>query len=111
MKRRLLEVCVDSLESFINAFEGGGWVGRVVVLSIEVFAGADRVELCSALELGGLTPSIGLLLAAKAYEYKHKRAIPIFCMLRCRGGNFVYDENEIIVMLHDLDQLRCVDVF
>ena len=48
-----MEVCVDSIESSLNAFEGG----------------ASRLELCSALSEGGLTPSIGLLKAIKKKVY------------------------------------------
>ena len=48
-----MEVCVDSIESSVNAFEGG----------------ASRLELCSALSEGGLTPSVGLLKAIKKKVY------------------------------------------
>ena len=58
--------------------------------------GANRIELCSALELGGLTPSIGLLLEVK----KHVK-IPVFCMIRCRSGDFFYNSCEISTMVSD----------
>ena len=58
--------------------------------------GANRIELCSALELGGLTPSVGLLQEVK----KHVN-IPVFCMIRCRSGDFSYSSYEISTMLFD----------
>ena len=60
--------------------------------------GGDRIELCSALELGGLTPSLGLLIAAR-------RAVrlPIMAMLRPRPGGFCYGEAEFAVMLADAE--------
>lgn len=68
------EVCVDSYDSIKNAVEGG----------------ADRLELCSALSEGGLTPSFGL-----AKLVKRIATVPVFAMLRIRGGNFIYDPAEI----------------
>lgn len=56
----------------------------------------DRIELNSALELGGLTPSINTLIKAKSLTN-----IPIMCMVRCRGGNFVYSKEEYDVMYKD----------
>ena len=77
-----LEVCVDS-------FEGAKLAGRFK---------ADRVELCSGLSVGGLTPSIGLI--AKCAE-----VIEVHAMLRNREGDFVYSPREIKIMLDDIDFL------
>ncbi len=59
-------------------------------------AGASRVELCSAIELGGLTPSLGLVQAVKA-----KCSIPAVAMVRPRAGGFAYRADEIEVMTRD----------
>ena len=53
-------------------------------------AGADRIELCRDYTLGGLTPLREVILLAK--EQLH---LPFFVMVRCREGNFVYNEEEI----------------
>ncbi|PZE34541.1 copper homeostasis protein CutC [Curtobacterium sp. MCPF17_031] len=58
--------------------------------------GADRVELCSALELGGLTPSQGLVEAAVA------TGIPVHVLVRCRPGGFVHAPDEIDLMEREL---------
>ena len=79
----ILEVCVDNLDSALLAEKGG----------------AARLELCSALELGGLTPSIGLFL-----EVKRTVKIPVFCMLRPRSGDFCYSKSEVSCMKSDLEQ-------
>ncbi|TDK38921.1 copper homeostasis protein CutC [Rhizobium deserti] len=79
-----LEVCVDSPEGLAAAIAGG----------------ADRIELCAALDLGGLTPPAGLMaLAAKA-------PIPVYAMIRPRAGNFVYDGDNEAAMLADVDAAR-----
>ncbi|XP_055377379.1 copper homeostasis protein cutC homolog [Condylostylus longicornis] len=81
----MLEVCVDSLESAFAAVEGG----------------CSRIELCSALSEGGLTPSPGVLKVLKS-----QTNIPIFCMLRPRGGwDFQYSDDEITAILHDIEIL------
>lgn len=59
-------------------------------------AGADRVELCSALAVGGLTPSIGLIRASVAV------GLPVHVLVRARPGGFVYTSAEIDVMLSDI---------
>lgn len=83
-----LEVCVDNVESALNAFNGG----------------AKRIELCSALNLGGLTPSVGLLKTIK-------KLLPpnfiIFVMIRPKPGeDYVYDEHDIEVMTEDIKILK-----
>jgi copper homeostasis protein len=59
-------------------------------------AGADRVELCSALELGGVTPSAALVEAASAV------GLPVQVLVRCRPGDFVYDADEIALMVAEV---------
>lgn len=78
----LLEVCTASLEDCLTAQEGG----------------ADRVELNSALELGGLTPSVATLRAAA-----RRLRIPIIAMARPRPGGFFYSELEESVMMRDAE--------
>lgn len=59
-------------------------------------AGADRLEVCCAIELGGLTPSIGLIKSIKG-----SCGLPIRALIRCRAGSFIYDANEKTAMLDD----------
>ncbi|KAK5644586.1 hypothetical protein RI129_005886 [Pyrocoelia pectoralis] len=84
---KLLEVCVDNFESALAAISGG----------------ADRIELCSSLVEGGLTPSPGLL--AQIQQVNNKK-VPIFCMVRCRPSNFVYTREEIDIMVEDIKILK-----
>lgn len=70
--------------------------GSVADVSAAMAVGADRVELCAALELGGVTPSIGMVEAA--LESSH---LPVIVMLRPRAGGFCYDSDEFKVMLRD----------
>jgi copper homeostasis protein len=58
--------------------------------------GADRVELCSAIELGGLTPSLGTLMEVKA-----RTRLPVMVMIRARAGGFDYTGAELAVMRRD----------
>ena len=79
--RITLEVCVDDVHGLAAAIAGG----------------ADRIELCSALDVGGLTPSAGLLRAAAG------RPVPVVAMIRPRGGSFCFDEIETQLMLDEID--------
>jgi copper homeostasis protein len=81
----VVEVAVDSVAGAIAA----------------ATAGAARLELCQALELGGLTPSRGLLEAVKAAV-----RVPVFAMVRPRAGDFLYERGEFAVMLRDVAALR-----
>lgn len=85
MNMKLLEVCVDSLTSARNAIAGG----------------ADRLELCSALIAGGLTPYAGLLDQIRA-----ESDIPIRCLMRPRAGDFLYDPEEIDMMAKQIRVLK-----
>jgi copper homeostasis protein len=79
----LLEICVDTADGLAAAIAGG----------------ADRIELCSALSIGGLTPPPSLIaLAAQA-------RVPVFAMVRPRDGDFVYTKAETEQMHMDLAAL------
>lgn len=65
-------------------------------------AGADRVELCTGLALGGLTPSAGLLSASLAAA----EGMGVHVLVRPRAGDFVHSEDDIAVMLADVEAAR-----
>lgn len=65
-----------------------------------VAAGAHRIELCDNLAVGGTTPSYGVIRAAVAFARKHN--VDVMCMVRPRGGNFVYTDDEAAIMREDL---------
>lgn len=75
-----LEVCVDDVAGLNAAIDGG----------------ADRIELCSALSVGGLTPSVGLMSLAG------RSPVPCYAMIRPRPGNFVYSQDDLAVMEDDI---------
>ncbi|RIK76671.1 MAG: copper homeostasis protein CutC [Planctomycetota bacterium] len=75
-------------------------IGSLADLEAARAAGADRVELCGALELGGLTPSLGLVELALAAS-----TLPVVAMVRPRAGGFCYDRAEFQVMLRDAERM------
>ena len=81
----VLEICVDSLASARAAIAGG----------------ADRLELCSALAVGGLTPYRELLMQIRA-----ESNIPIRCLMRPRAGDFLYAPEEIDMMAAQIQALK-----
>ncbi len=85
----ILEVCANSFESALAAQE----------------AGAHRIELCTELSVGGLTPSYGLI-----EKVLTELTIPVHVLLRPRAGNFTYTESEIDVMLKDIELCKKLGV-
>ena len=79
-RRALLEVCASSVDDCLRAAE----------------LGADRIELNAALELGGITPSLGLVRSAVAVV-----PVPLIVMIRPRASDFVYSDHEFDCMLRD----------
>ena len=63
-------------------------------------AGADRIELCASLDVGGLTPSAGLMRQAA------RGHVATLAMIRPRGGSFVFDHDEAAVMVDDIRTAR-----
>jgi copper homeostasis protein len=77
----ILEICVESLDRAVAAERGG----------------AHRVELCSDLSSGGITPSAGLMETARRHVH-----IPIHVLIRPRPGDFVYSDGEFEIMERDI---------
>jgi copper homeostasis protein len=70
--------------------------------------GADRIELCASLAEGGITPSAGLIK-----QVKEKFGVPVFPIIRPRGGDFLYTDDEFRLMITDITiarQLGCEGV-
>src|ERR1700733_1516644 len=92
---------------FINAFcysplGAGGMILEIAVFNIAsawlaAQTGADRIELCENATDGGTTPSYGTLKTIK-----EKISIPVFPIIRARGGDFFYSDDEFAVMQKDV---------
>jgi copper homeostasis protein len=80
----ILEVCVDSAAGLSEAVRGG----------------ADRIELCSALSVGGLTPSWGFMTNAAGC------GVPVMAMIRPRAGDFCWSEADVQAMEADIAAAR-----
>ena len=80
-----LEICANSYQSAINAQK----------------AGADRIEICSELSVGGITPSYGLLK-----KISQEIKIPINVLIRPRSGDFCYSDDEFEIMKKNIKLCR-----
>lgn len=78
----IIEICANSYQSAINAER----------------AGADRIELCSELAVGGITPSYGLIK-----KVKQELKIPVHVLIRPRSGDFTYSDSEFEIIAQDIE--------
>lgn len=89
MKSKIIEICVNSVESAIEAQKGG----------------ADRVELCDNLFEGGTTPSFGSIEIARK-----SLTIGLQVIIRPRGGDFLYSDLEFEIMKRDIEKCKEIGV-
>jgi copper homeostasis protein len=85
MQEMIFELCAETIDACLAAREGG----------------AHRIELCSGLSEGGITPSHGLILDAV-----ERSGLPVHVLVRPRGGSFVYAASEIDVMRRDILHIK-----
>jgi copper homeostasis protein len=85
MKKNKLEICCYNLESALIAAE----------------AHADRIELCADPSAGGTTPGIGLIKTVRK-----KINIELYPIIRVRGGDFLFSDEEYEIMLHDIESCK-----
>ena len=85
MQKIIFELCAETIDACVSAHGGG----------------AARIELCSALSEGGLTPSHGLIKAAVAQS-----GLPVHGLVRPRGGDFLYSTDELAVMEEDIAHMK-----
>lgn len=81
MQKIIFEVCANSISSAQAAQQGG----------------ADRIELCAKLEIGGVTPPFEVIGRTLL-----RLSIPVYILIRPRGGDFVYDDNEFCLMKKEI---------
>lgn len=84
-----VEVCANSLQSALRAQK----------------AGADRIEICSELGVGGITPSFGLLK-----KIREEVALPVHVLIRPRSGDFCYNDSEFEIMKEDILYCRSLGI-
>lgn len=84
-----LEICIDCVESALAAQHGG----------------AHRIEICGSLASGGTTPSLGLVK-----QCIQRCQIPSVVMIRPHDGGFVYSEDDLCTMLHDIEVVKQLGV-
>lgn len=90
--KMILEICASNAGSAINAQKGG----------------ADRIELCAELAVGGITPSYGMTA-----EVLKQIEIPVFALVRPRSGDFCYSDAEFSAMKRDIEifcELGCAGI-
>lgn len=85
MRKMIFELCAETIEACLVASDGG----------------AHRIELCSGLSEGGLTPSHGLIRAAV-----ERSGLPIHVLVRPRGGDFFYSTSEVDLMREDILHIK-----
>lgn len=85
----IIEACVENINEALRAES----------------LGANRVEICENLRIGGTTPSSGTIQVAKQIL-----KIPIMVLIRPRGGNFIYSDNEIEIMKYDIKLCKQIGV-
>lgn len=85
-----LEICVDRIDSLQAAIAGG----------------AHRIELCGALDLGGLTPSYGLIASAVTLAQTAPQPVAVMVMIRPHAGRFTYSIAEVHAMQRDIDAAK-----
>ncbi|MBO9633441.1 MAG: copper homeostasis protein CutC, partial [Chitinophagaceae bacterium] len=83
----VLEICAYNIQSALTAEK----------------AGADRVELCASAPEGGITPSMGTLTLTR-----ERLSIQLYPIIRPRGGDFLYDDEEIAMMKQDILLCRAI---
>jgi copper homeostasis protein len=85
MEKNILEICCYNLESVMNASAAGG----------------DRIELCADPGAGGTTPGIGLIKTVRK-----KIELTLYPIIRIRGGDFLFSDEEFQVMLQEVDSCK-----
>jgi len=73
-------------------------------IPLAIARGANRIELCDNLAVGGTTPSTGVI--EEALSYAGEKSVPVMTIIRPRGGDFVYNDTELKIMHTDLIEAK-----